>query len=147
MFSDVFEGYRKRPVARNESRRQVNVSLKYFLLPGLWKCIMHVFTVTRCSVRDCGSTTLILLFSVVRKCFEKLICYELVEKPEEYDLPDFQDGFSASYHTASFATVMTDQVVDAFKVLGSTRAASLNISKIFDRVRQNIVFQKLKLGI
>ena len=89
MFSDVFEEYRKRPVARNESRRQVNVSLKYFLLPGLWKCIMHVFTVTRCSVRDCGSTTLILLFSVVRKCFEKLICYELAEKPEEYDLPDF----------------------------------------------------------
>ena len=42
---------------------------------------------------------------------------------------------------------MIDKIVGAFKVLDPTRAASLDISKVFDRVRQNIVFQKLKLGI
>ena len=42
---------------------------------------------------------------------------------------------------------MIAKIVAAFKVLDATRAASRDIFKVFDRVRQNIVFQKLKLSI
>ena len=47
---------------------------------------------------------------------------------------DFQYGFRSSRSTADLLTVVSDRIARAFNRSGSTRAVSLDISKVFDRV-------------
>ena len=56
---------------------------------------------------------------------------------------NFQYGFRSSRSTADFVTVVTDTIARAFKRSGATQAATLHISKVFDRV-WNADLHKLK---
>ena len=75
------------------------------------------------------------LLSVVNKVFEKLVNNRIVDRLEKCGLfTDFQYGFRSSRSTADLLTVVSDRIARAFNRSGSTRAVSLDISKVFDRV-------------
>ena len=75
------------------------------------------------------------LLSVVNKVFEKLVNNRIVDHLEKCGLfTDFQYGFRSSRSTADLLTVVSDRIARAFNRSGSTRAVSLDISKVFDRV-------------
>ena len=57
---------------------------------------------------------------------------------------DFQCGFKSSRSTADLLTVVSDRNAMAFNRYGATRAAALDISKVFDRVWNAGLLHKLK---
>ena len=85
------------------------------------------------------------LLSVVNKVFEKLVNNRIVDHLEKCGLfTDFQYGFRSSRSTADLLTVVSDRIARAFNRSGSTRAVSLDISKVFDRVCHAGLLHKCK---
>ena len=75
--------------------------------------------------------------SLVSKIFEKLVNDRIVDHLEKCDLFYFQHGFRFSRSTADLLTVVSDRIDKAFNRSKATRAAALDISKVFDRVWPN----------
>ena len=85
------------------------------------------------------------LLTAVSKFSEKLN-NRLVYHLETCDLfPDFQYGFRYSPSAAYLLTVVSDRIARAFNRPGVTRAAALDISKIFDRVWHAGLLHKLNV--
>ena len=85
------------------------------------------------------------LLSVVSKVFEKLVNNRIVDHLEKCGLfSDFQYGFRSSRSTADLLTVVSDRIARAFNRSGAIQAATLDISKAFDRVWHAGLLHRLK---
>ena len=75
------------------------------------------------------------LLPAVSKVFKKLVNNRVVDHLEKCGLfSDFQYGFTSSWSTVNFLTVVFDKIAGAFNRSEVTRAVVLDISKAFDRV-------------
>ena len=73
------------------------------------------------------------LLIVVSKVLEKLVNNRIVDHLEKCGFfSDFQYGFTSSWSTIDFQTVLSDRIVRAFNRFGASRAVALDISKAFD---------------
>ena len=96
----------------------------------------------RCTAKNCCP---VCLLSVVSKVFEKLVNNRIVDHLEKCGLfSDILYGFRSSRSTADICTVVSDRIARAFNRSGATRALALDISKVFDRVWNTGLLQKLK---
>ena len=80
------------------------------------------------------------LLSVVSKVLEKLVNNRIVDHLEKCIFSDLQYGFSSFHSTADLITV----VFWALNRSGATRAVTLDISKVFDRVWHVSLLHNLK---
>ena len=104
------------------------------MLEGLISCPCNLFknVVERSTAKNYFPVS---LFSVVSKIFEKLVNNRIVDHLEKCGLfSNFQYGFRSSRSTSGLLTVVSDRIARAFNMSGVTRALTLDISKIFDRV-------------
>ena len=77
--------------------------------------------------------------------FERLINDKLVMHLEKAGIfSDFQYGFRSTRSTADLLTVLTERIAWSLNSSGATRAVSLDISKVFDRVWHSGLLHKLK---
>ena len=82
---------------------------------------------------------------MVSKVFEKLVNNGIVDHLEKCGLfSDFQYGFRSSQPTADLLAGKSNRIARAFNRSGATRAAALDISKAFDRVRHAGLLHKRK---
>ena len=85
------------------------------------------------------------LLIVVSKVLEKLVNNRIVDHLGKCGFfSDFQYGFTSSWSTIDFQTVLSDRIVRAFNRFGASRAVALDISKAFDRVWHAGLLHKLK---
>ena len=98
--------------------------------------------VERCTTKNYCPVSLL---SVVSKVCEKLVNNRIVDHLEKSGLfSDFQYGFRSSRLTADLLTVVSDRSATVFNWSGITRAAVLDISKVFDRAWHASLPHKLK---
>ena len=100
--------------------------LKDSCFPDCWKVSSAVPELTSVGERSITNNYCpISLLSVVRKIFETLINYRLVDHREICGLfSDLQYSFRSSRSTEDFLTVASDEIDGAFDRPGTTRAYS-----------------------
>ena len=82
---------------------------------------------------------------VVSKNFEKLVNRWLFDHLQKCDIfSDFQYGFRSSHLTAYLLVVVSDRITRVFNGTTATRATSLGISKVLNRVWRAGLLHKLK---
>ena len=116
------------------------------LFPDCWKVSSAVPVFKNVGERSTAkSYPQVILLSVFRKIFGKLVNNRLVDRLEKCGLfSDFQYGFSSFGSTADLLTVVSDRIYRAFNRSGATRAVAHDISKAFDRVWLAVLLHKPK---
>ena len=75
------------------------------------------------------------LLYVVSKVFENLVNNRIVDHQEKCGFfSEFQYGFRSSQSTADLLTNVSDRITRAFNRCEATRAVTLDIFEVFDRV-------------
>ena len=110
--------------------------LKESCFPGCWKVSSVVPVFENVGERSTAKNYRpVSLLSVVSEVFEKLVNNRIVDHLEKWGLfSDIQYGFRSCRSTADLLTVVSDRIARAFNRSGATRAITLDISKVFDRV-------------
>ena len=90
-------------------------------------------------------TTALLVFFLWLVKFEKLVNNKIVDHLEKCGFfSDFQYGFRSSRSTADLLIVVSDRIAGVFNRSGATRAAALDIFKVFGRVWHAGLLHRLK---
>ena len=113
-----------------------NKYLKKSSFPDCWKVSSEVPVLKNVGNRSTAKNhrTVSLLY-VVSKVFENLVNNRIVDHQEKCGFfSEFQYGFRSSQSTADLLTNVSDRITRAFNRCEATRAVTLDIFEVFDRV-------------